>query len=84
VDLEELLSMCDWGNIIVTSRDRTVLASVAGRVIDVPEIGKKSGVEVLLKGAGKSLEMLTGAGVFDLSFCNQFRIFAGADNHLKP
>jgi hypothetical protein len=83
VDLEELLPMCDWGNIIVTSRDRMVLAYIGGLEIDVPEIGKKSGLELLLKGANKSLGSLTEAGVFSLVHWIQFLVFFFVDKPLK-
>jgi hypothetical protein len=44
VSLEELFPIRDWGNIIVTSRDRMVLAHVGGTPMGIlPEIVDKSG-----------------------------------------
>jgi hypothetical protein len=72
VSLKELLPLCDWGNIIVTSRDRMVFGQVGGKPIDVQEIEEKSGLELLLKGANESLESLSEAGSADLILCHQF------------
>jgi hypothetical protein len=72
VDSKELLPTCGWGNIIVTSRNRMVLGYVGGAEIDVPMIGKESGLELLLKGANKPLDSLSEAGMSNLFQRDQF------------
>jgi hypothetical protein len=83
VDLREFLPTCGWGNIIVTSRNRMVLGYISGAEIDVPMIGKESGLELLLKGVNKPPESLPEAGVSSLLLHNQLWIFEGLTT-LKP
>jgi hypothetical protein len=63
VNLEKLLPMCDSGNIVVTSRNRMALAHMGGTPMDIQPIGKRSGLELLLRGANKSFASLSSAGV---------------------
>jgi len=58
----DFLPTCEWGNIIITSRNRK--ACEYGLPVFVPIIAKESGVELLLKGAAISVETLSQAGEF--------------------
>jgi hypothetical protein len=73
VNLGELLPMCDWGNIIVTSRDRMALAQIGGTPMDIHLIGKRPGLELLLRGANRSSASLSEAGVCNSSLCSRLR-----------
>lgn len=49
-DISESLPVCGHGHIIVTSRDRTVATHLHGDLIDIHELEKELGLELLLKG----------------------------------
>ncbi|KAF8538473.1 P-loop containing nucleoside triphosphate hydrolase protein [Trichophaea hybrida] len=62
-NVSELLPECGHGHIIVTSRDRTVATHLHGDLIDIHEIEKEAGLDLLLKAreaAEKTIEILGG------------------------
>jgi hypothetical protein len=57
VRLDDSLPTCEWGNIIITSRNRQ--ACDHGRSVPVYVIGKEAGVQLLFQGVGKNSEELS-------------------------
>lgn len=53
----DLLPPCRHGNVIVTSRDREMAAHFHGDFIEIPEIEKASGLDLLVKGGSSPLQI---------------------------
>jgi hypothetical protein len=65
VRLDDSLPTCEWGNIIITSRNRQ--ACDHGRSVPVYAIGKEAGVQLLLQGVSKNSEELSEEGVIEFT-----------------
>lgn len=67
-DLGEYLPTCEQGNIIITSRIREACLRAGGTPIEVPQIGKDAGLQLLLKSANKRVQDLSKAGKLSTFF----------------